>query len=372
MDRKIIIGLLVLLILTGCWDKVEIEDRAHISAVGIDKYKFPEDDGENETRYVFTFAFPEHKTGEHKDIVISTVGETLYSVSKIMADRSNKEFFFGHLRTVVISSDVAKDSKAFRQVLDGIENNELLSRHVMLAIAESTAEEVINVVPSMESMIGEFVAELFRRKDRIPRTVGKNIGDTLRDLHENGNAVIAKIIPGEADVKVSGAGIINNYQFKGWLGEVDTAYLLVLKGDAKWLGGMSVRHKDHTTPVNIRVHKSRYKLVEDENNIKILAEIKMEGEVKQTSFEAEQSMLDHEVMKEVERLVREDTERKLRNSITTIQKEFRTDVLGIDKYLRQSHHKLWHRLEKDWTEIFPNIDIDVSVDIKIRRIGLVK
>lgn len=59
-----------------------------------------------------------------KDVVISSVGDNLYSVSRIMASRSNKEFFLGHLRTVVVGVDIAKNPADFRHILDGIENNE--------------------------------------------------------------------------------------------------------------------------------------------------------------------------------------------------------------------------------------------------------
>ncbi len=232
--RTIVFMLIIPVLLTGCWDKIEIEERAHISAIGIDNYSDASDsDGAN--RYMFTFAFPEHKSESDKDIVVSSIGESLYSVSRIMVARSNKEFFLGHLRTVVIETDIAKNPKKFRQILDGIENNEFFSRRVVLALTEDSAAEVIKVVPIMESRLGEFIAEIFGRKDRIPRTVGSSAGDIFKDLHESGNTIIPKITPGKADVRTAGGGIIKNYKFRGWLGERETAHLLVLKGETKCL-----------------------------------------------------------------------------------------------------------------------------------------
>lgn len=370
--KAIVIILIISFLLTGCWDKIEIEERAHISAVGIDKYT-PTSDNENATnRYIFTFSFPEHKKENAKDIVVSSVGETLYSVSRIIADRSNKEFFLGHLRTVVIGADIAKDPKGFREILDGIENNEFISRRVVLAITEDSAAEVIKIVPSTERMLGEFVAGIFRRTDRIPRIVGGSVGDIFKDLHESGNTIIPKIIPGKADVKVAGGGIINNYKLRGWLGEVETAHLLVLKGETKFLSGMSIEYKGHNIPITLRPKKPKLRLIEDEGNIKILIEVEMEGDIKQTYFEAEEDMLDVGTISKIENMMEEATEQRSGNAISKIQKEFETDVLGINKYLRQYHYKLWKKVEKDWQEIFPNIDIDVSMDIKIRRVGLIR
>ena len=98
----------------------------------------------------------------------------------------------------------------------------------------------------------------------------------------------------------------------------------------------------------------------------------MEGDIEQTYFEANENMLDTKFVKEVESAIERETVQRAKDTINQIQKDFETDVLGINKYLRQSHHKLWKKVEKDWQDIFPNIDIDVNIDIKIRRIGLVR
>ncbi|HZK56747.1 MAG TPA: hypothetical protein VFD17_00425 [Clostridia bacterium] len=236
MHKKITVFILVtLFLLTGCWDKVEIDDRAHIDAIGIDKYIPSSNEEEMPSRYVFTFVFPEPKKEEAKDVTVSSVGENLYSVSRIMASRSNKDLFLGHLRTVVLGVDITENPDDFRHILDGIENNRFLSRRVVLAITEGSAKEVVEVSPPMENRVGEFISGIFRRPDRIPRIVGGTAGDILRDLHESGNTIIPKMVPGETDIKIAGGGIINNFRFKGWLGEVETAHLLVLKGETKCL-----------------------------------------------------------------------------------------------------------------------------------------
>ncbi len=372
MHKRIIIFILIALFLTGCWDKVEIDQRAHISALGIDKYTPETDDEELVGHHIYTFAFPELKKENAEDIVVSSVGENLYSVSRIMASRSNKEFFLGHLRTVVIGVDIAREPGDFRHILDGIENNEFLSRRVVLALTEDSAAEIIKIVPSMENKLGEFIAEIFRRPDRIPRIVGGSVGDIFRDLHESGNTIIPKVIPGETDVKVAGGGIINNFKFKGWLGEMETAHLLVLKGETKCLCGMSVEHKGFRIPVALRPKKPKTSLIRDKDNIKILIEVEMEGDVRQTYFDTKEDMLEVEFVKEIEHAMTKATEQRAMDTINKIQKEFETDVIGIDRYLRQFHYKLWKEVEEDWQDIFPNIDIDVSFNIKIRRIGLVR
>lgn len=135
---------------------------------------------------------------------------------------------------------------------------------------------------------------------------------------------------------------------------------------------MSIEYAGHNIPIALRPKKPQISLIEDKDNIKILIRVEMEGDVEQTYFEAREDMLSTRFVREIENAMENETERRAENAIEKIQKEFETDVLGIDKYLRQSHYKLWKTLEKDWQGIFPNIDIDVSMDIKIRRVGLVR
>ncbi len=135
---------------------------------------------------------------------------------------------------------------------------------------------------------------------------------------------------------------------------------------------MSIEYEGHNVPISLRPKKPKFRLIEDDNNIKILIEVEMEGDIKQTYFEAREDTLETAVIDEIEQKMEEATRQRSMNAVNKIQKEFKTDVLGVNKYLRQSHHKLWKEVAKDWEEIFPNIDIDVDVDIKIRRTGLIR
>ena len=58
------------------------------------------------------------------------------------------------------------------------------------------------------------------------------------------------------------------------------------------------------------------------------------------------------------------------NQTREATKEFNADALGILEYLYKFHPKIYKEVEKDWDSIFPYIDIEVDVDVKIRRRGL--
>lgn len=377
--KYIVFILLASLFLTGCWDKIEIEERAQVAALGIDKYEdSSEAEGEEifqegiKRKFTFTFAFPKMSLDEVEDIVVRTVGETFYSASRILVNRTNQQMFLGHLRTVILGLEVTKDPKLFREILDGIETNELISRRVVLTMTEDKASDVIDINPDMDPRIGEFIAQLFRRPDRTTRVPKGEVGAILKDLHESGNTVIPKIIPGEADVKIGGLGVINNYEFRGWLDEVESSMLMILKGQLNQAGGSMAEYKGHSIPIDLRLKSPKMTLSENKGNMKITIEVFGEGEIRQTYFEADEDLLNPQTVKEVEDAFCKALEEAMNKTIYKLQKELETDVLGIDNYLRQRHYKLWKDIGDDWQDVFPNIDIVPVVNIKVRRVGLVR
>jgi len=380
--RTMVFILLISLLLTGCWDKLEIEERAHISALGIDKHD-PSSEEENGPtqeqtndyimdKFAFTFVFPQTSLDEQENIVVKTVGESFFAVSRRLANRTNKEMFLGHLRTVILGVDVIKDEHLFREILDGIETNELISRRVILTVAEDKASDIIAVTPDMEPQVGQFIAELFRRRDRTPRTPAGSAGDILQDLHESGNTLIPKLTAGTSDIKAEGSAVIKNYKFEGWLGGIDTGHLMILKGEIPVVGGISVQYKGHSIPIDMRPEKPKVSLVEHEDNIKILIEVSAEADIKQTYFQSDEDLLKSETVEKIQKLVNIQIKENMEHAVNKIQKEFKTDVIGIDRYLRQRNYPLWKTIEDDWEEMFPDIEIEISVDVKIRRIGLVR
>ncbi|ABR50670.1 spore germination B3 GerAC family protein [Alkaliphilus metalliredigens QYMF] len=410
MRRKTII-LLVFLItmvtLTGCWDVIESDKRAYVMSLGIDKYE-PPSPGENEeepaeeggwrseeeggsvavsthaprdtdrNRYTFTYALPSFAfimgEGEEANIFYHTVGQNLYSASRILTTRLNRQVFFGHMQAIVIGEAVARDPKLFREILDAIERDPFISRRVDVTIASGNAKDVLTVEPNINPLTGEFIADIFRNKDRSPRSGGGIIGDVLQDLHRWGNTVIPRIIPGDGDIKVAGSAVIKNYQMVGWLGEIETRAVEIIRGTAQ-PGGLTVIHEgeeghEHIVPIDLIYLSSQYKLDKTGDGIKITIDIETEGEIEQYFFNPEADLLDPNIIRELEGLVCEKLEMELGRTIEKLQQEFQVDVLAIDNYLRKYHPKLWNELEEDWEELYPNIEIVPNISTQIRRIGL--
>ncbi|AKL97131.1 spore germination B3 GerAC family protein [Clostridium aceticum] len=411
--KKILLLIVTILImtstLTACWDAIEIDERAYVMALGVDKYEAPlgeptgregadRDEEGNQisanipqdtprNRFNFTYAIPnvEFLVGESEtaNILYKTVGENLYSASRVLTTRLNKQIFFGHLKVLVVGESVARDSKLFREILDVVEREQFISRRIGIVIAPDNAANVLEVEPEINPMTGQFMADLFRNKDRSPRSGGGMMGEVLEDLHRWGDTVIPRVIPGETAVKIAGSAVIKNYQLQGWLGEIETRALEIMRGTAR-PGGLSVKYDgtidagekgrdhEHIVPVDLTYLSRKFHLDRASDNIKITIEIETEGEIEQFYLDPEHDLLEPDTIRAIEDLLCEKIEEELSATIEKLQKEFEVDVIGINHYLSRFHPRLWEEVKEEWGEIFPTIDIVVDVDSKIRRIGLTR
>lgn len=77
-----------------------------------------------------------------------------------------------------------------------------------------------------------------------------------------------------------------------------------------------------------------------------------------------------EIMEDMEKAVNEYIESEISGTLDRLQKDYNADAIGILEYLYKFHPKIYNEVEEDWDSIFPTIDIDVEVDVKIRRRGL--
>ncbi|HID0835332.1 TPA: Ger(x)C family spore germination C-terminal domain-containing protein, partial [Clostridium botulinum] len=54
------------------------------------------------------------------------------------------------------------------------------------------------------------------------------------------------------------------------------------------------------------------------------------------------------------------------------QTEYNTDILDLGEFIHKYHPKLWKEIKGDWNQLYKTVDINVSVDTKVRRIGGIK
>ncbi|MBS4537020.1 Ger(x)C family spore germination protein [Clostridium sp. D2Q-11] len=377
--KKSILGLMfffVLLMNTACWDKKEIENRAYISAIGIDCIEGKE----NSPGFVLTYEYPNlaayGKTGEGEPrFTIAVEGATISEISRQVATRIENDMFFRHLKVVIIGEDVAKDQIKLATVLNALDRSPDIGRRIIILIAEGKARDVINTEMKEKPVIGRFIWDLVQRENVGGRYYTESIGELFTHLHRSKVAMIGIVMPREEELKLAGASIIKDIKMIGKLDETDTTSVLIL------------REKINNEDVTIIRDSGRYVItyiIENFNieksmkikdgSIKFTYDIENEGYIEEYlepgTIALDTDILDTKKIKEIEKELNNEIETKILNTINKLQDEFATDIIGIEDYISKREPDLWKELEDNWEEEFRKIDFQVNVNSKIRRVGL--
>lgn len=363
------------LLMSGCWDKIEIEDRLFVLALGVDKtqaeeMKSPED------RYTISFTAPvvgSVKEGEGPAFkAYKTVGNTfILSVTKLLERFSQKQYY-GHTRVVVFGEDILKDEKLLKGIFDGMERYHELHGSMYAFAVPGRAEEVFKVEPLYDRLLGTYITGIAENSEYAARIYRLTLSELFVKLDsQNGNAVVPRLEPSKEDVKVNGAGIIKNYKLAGYLSDEEVSAYNWLTGKAKG-GTIAVEFKDTSAAFRHFTFDRRIKLDKvSEGKIYLNYEMEAEGSVEE--YQLGKSILGAELLGDMEKDIEERIIGESEKLVKKFQKDYGVDLLGVGDYLSKYHPGVYKAVEKDFSKYFPeNIIINVTAKAHIRRVGLIK
>ncbi|MBM7608437.1 spore germination protein [Lysinibacillus composti] len=368
-----------LLILTGCWDNVEIEERAFVYGLAIDRTE--ESKSNSEIELTEQLIVPEQfaSTGSggggsgpaFRNLTAS--GETIFDVNREMFKQASRTTDPTHLLLVLFSEELAKEPKRLEQLLDVFLREKDMRRGINIAITSGKASELLTVVPEHEKVPAQYISKLLEQKKNLEIINVVKIGDIQNKLLDNVSFPLPLLKTMNPTV-IDYEGIaIYNAQKDQIVG--------TLKGDyAKGLSFMS--GKKHTGTINIEVDqekatvelteiKSSFSLINDDpNNLHISVNVEVEGTI------AEQlgtdDVLDREVLQQFNRALEKEIEKLTKGTLTILQNDLQTDAIGLGSYLFQHHPKLWKSVKVDWEtgeKYFTQSRIDVIANATVNRPG---
>ena len=372
---KAIAVLLSIMLLTGCWDKVEIEERLFVLGIGVDDAGDGVQDASGD-RFTLSFTSPVVSKvkggGERAFNTYKTVDNSvIMSLSQLLL-RFSKKQFFGHTRALFFGEEIMKDEKLLKEVTDGVSRYNELHNSMYVYIVPGRAEEVFRVNPFYDNVLIPYITGITENSDYTSEIIKLSLSDMIIMLTEqNGGLVIPRLIPGEREVSMKGAGVLKNYKLIGYLDDQETAAYNWLTDKAR--GGVISVEQDYSV-VTFRHYTFRRDIVLSKvEGGKIYLDYKMKTEGGIEEYRLGDIVLDTAILRGIEKKVEKKIEKESTKLIKKFREEFRTDLIGAREYLSKYHPKLFKTIEKDYDRYFTdNIVINVTADVHIRRVGLIK
>ncbi|MCK9222129.1 MAG: Ger(x)C family spore germination protein [Limnochordia bacterium] len=364
----------------------DIEKRANIIAIGID---FAEPEAmESETEkllqgpaimYRMTLEIPKlRKLGKEGGgggddgftWVLSSTGTSLGQISSLLDHRIWRSPFYGHTKAVIIGEELAREG--IKDVIDYLHRHRDISRRMKLLISNGKAKDVLEVKPAIEPLLGVYLDNLIEFVTLSGRVQTKSFGEVVQELVETGNALLPRVRPAEDEAVVGGSAVIKNWQLVGWLGEVETAATVLVQNRIK--GGTVIvgNRAEATGEVSyfLRTAKTSIKASQGNGQAIFRLDIQVEGDIIEQIGGG--SLMDQQLLSSIEKMVNERLRGLVLDVIRKLQSEFRVDVLGFGRALSKQLPEFYLQVKDQWDDVyFPEASFQVTVEAKIRRIGVV-
>lgn len=379
--KKIILILIIFLTLlstSGCWDNLEINDRNFVTAISIDKNsnQTSEDKLKKENSYNIGFSVANLKaffSGEGEpSFLFTATGSSLIDVITHLMNTTNRYIHLDHAKTIIISDELAEDPDSLKEILDGFERNPHISRRTNVLISNNAkAEDVISVKSEVFGQIGFYIDTLLHANNKPASFNPETLGEFLQRLHTYNNALIPRITVSDEDILLNGSAVIKDYKLIGFLNGIDTRSIMFINNEVK-IEEINILYEDILIPFHITYSKAKKSLVQKDDKIKVIIDIDMEGDILQYKMDTKDSLFDNKKLESIEKEINKTIKEEIEDTVSKLQYEYNVDLINVGDYISKYKPKLWKELENNWDDKFKQIAIEINVDAKIRRIGMIK
>lgn len=374
-----------ILLLPGCWNWVDIEERGIVAALGIDKAV---EEGQLEVTAQII------KPGEIKAggggggggeavAVYTGTGYDLFDAVRNLARQTGRKLYFPEMAVLVLGEDLAREGVG--SVMDLIVRDHEPGVRTWVLVARGQAKEVLETPIPTEKVWGFGLGKMIKSIRAHSKAPAVNVLDFLKVVESTTTCPVATgilivgaekkpeqeaVAPGKKPV-LGETAVFKEYKMTGWLDEIQTRGMLWIKGEVK--SGIIVvpspKNENKLVALEIIRAASEIKPEISDGRVTVTVKITEEGNI----GEVEPDKIDIAkpgFIEAIEARQREVIENEVWAAVARAQ-ELNADVFGFGEAVRRKYPREWPQYEKMWGELFPALDVMVEVEAKIRRTGMV-
>ncbi|RCX13282.1 spore germination protein KC [Fontibacillus phaseoli] len=390
---KRILGLLLLtlaasFLLSGCWNRRELNELGIAVAAGVDKVG-------DKYRLSVQIAIPgqvaSKKVGSPQApaTLFTSEGDTLFEAARRMSQSSPRKIYFAHLRMFIIGESLARQGIA--EVLDLLFRDHEFRTDFYFAVSkENTAEETLKIMTPIETIPANKLFTSLQTSEKIwSPTKAVTLDELINDLSSKGKHPVLTGLEirgdkniGEKKINVeniytpshlvySGFAVFKSDRLIGWLNEKESRGYRLILGDVK----SSVNHVKCRDQGKVVLETLRTSAKVKGSMVKSRPHINIRFSAEGNVGSVECSGLDltkPETIQKLETEMEQMTVRLIETVIQKVQTEYKVDIFGFGEAIRRSNPKAWKSMKEDWDErYFPNLPVHIQVDYHIRRTGTI-
>ncbi|OEF98671.1 Ger(x)C family spore germination protein [Desulfuribacillus alkaliarsenatis] len=367
------------LLLTGCWDMEEINDRAIVNGVAVD---LVEDENGYRIKMLVQIikpgvvaGSPEGGGGNGAEAtwVVSAEGKNVNDAARNLTRYSGRNLYWSHNLIIIVSEELAKQGVG--PVLDFFDRTPENRLRTWFIVANGTdVEALMKATPNLESLLAVEVASMIEARAATSLAAAIYLRDFLYFSAINTRAPVASAIETYNDIDnktsllISGSAVFKNDKLIDFYDELTTRGILWVVGDVN--GGIITidweGYRDGISTDIIRTKTAIDTFVEN-GNVRVNINVEKEGNITEVKDVIDISKI--KSLREVELKVSDEIKREINLALAKAQEQT-ADIFGIGEIIRRQHPKAWRTIETNWEDVFSEIEFQVEVETHLRRYGV--
>jgi len=288
----------------------------------------------------------------------------------------SRKVFLSHQKVIIIGERLARNG--ISNILDVYSREpELPLRTNLFVLKNGDAMDFMEIQSKMEDMPSTAAMKMFQSTAGPESTTFKDFLEGASSEGVSPTVPILEIIRSKKEkdkdtetFRLGGRAIFNqDLELIGFLSYREAV-------DRLWIINKLNTHKLTTNLVggegNVGIlgmnFKSKIKPIIQNDQVKFHITLSGKGVVREnnTALDLKQP----KNLKIIERSFTKNLQDHMIKTITKVQKEYQSDILGFGQSVHKEYPRKWKRWKKDWGKKFSDADITVKVELNIERTGV--
>lgn len=378
----ICIGIMTM-ILTGCWNRRELNELAVVLAVGIDSA-----DGQYEVSVQVSepSQMSRDRGSDRSPVsIFSQKAPTLFEAFRKITTKSARKMYVAHIRLVIFDEQTARNG--IKEPLDFLfRDHEVRPDFYMVVTKDTSAKDVVSFITPTEILpsIGLYKTLKVSEKVWAPTSAVK-VTEMLKKLTKTGvepvltwGKLVGDVRKGKtpenikqptsfSEFKYYGVSAFRGDRLVGWLNESNSkAYNYITNKVSSTVGNVNCPHSEGDFVVE--VSRSKVKIVPSiqrgEPRVKLEATIEANlGEIG-----CPVDLTNEAAFLAMEEAARKSLMKILKDGVREAQ-SMGSDIFGFGEAFHRKYPRQWTQWKANWNQKFKQIPVEIKIEYKLRKIG---
>lgn len=377
--KKVIISLLIMFCVTGCWNYRELNEYSIVTGIAVDKK-----DNEYEVSVLISNApksSSDNTSGESQIVVYSGKGNSVFEALKDIGLISPNELYLNSFSIFVISEDVARDG--IDSIIDFfLRYSSSRNKFSVIVSKGDKAKDTLKILTHLTNFPSQGISDNIKATSNLQGTITTMNFDELTSiiLRDGINPVINSVyIVGDVKdgsstknletsspksyVKIGNFAIFKGDKLVDWATHDESLGINMINGKISEMY-LNVDYNDGYIVIDTTSFSSTVKTSVKDN--KPIVDIDLNGEARIIEVNGDINLQDSKVIEKLQdkcnKLIKSNAKKAINLAIKN-----KTDIFGFGLNFYENHPKFFEKVKDEWENNLGEIKINIKSKLVLKN-----